>query len=80
MAKGAASDVRDFSGLPQPLVSPPPAGDCRDNQLWAERFFASQAGFDYYERRRLEHPTGRVSRPVQPQEPPVVLQTENGLF
>jgi hypothetical protein len=33
-------------------------GDCRDTQLWAERFLASQAAaLDYYERRRAEHPT-----------------------
>jgi hypothetical protein len=34
-------------------------GDCRDTQLWAERFFAGQArAFDFYERRRrrAEHP------------------------
>ena len=44
-------------------------GDCRDTQLWAERFFASQAeAFDYYERRRAEHPAGRVHRPVPAQE------------
>jgi len=44
-------------------------GDCRDTQLWAERFFASQAEpFDYYERRRAEHPTGLVHRPVEAQE------------
>jgi hypothetical protein len=46
-------------------------GDCRDSQLWAERFFATQAeALDYYERRRAEHPTGRVHRPVEAQEPP----------
>ena len=44
-------------------------GDCRDIQLSAERLFASQAeAFDFYERRRAEHPTGRVHRPVPPQE------------
>ena len=39
-------------------------GDFRDTQLWAERFFASQA-FDCYERRRAEHPTGRLHRPIE---------------
>ena len=44
-------------------------GDCRDTRLWAERFFASRAeAFDYYERRRAEHPTGRVHPPVRAQE------------
>ena len=44
-------------------------GDCRDAHLWAERFFQSQAeAFDYYERRRGEHPTGRVHPPVPAQE------------
>ena len=47
-------------------------GDCRDTQLWAERFFTSQAeAFDYYERRRAEHPARRVHRPVEAQEPPL---------
>lgn len=47
-------------------------GDCHDSQLWAERFFASQAeAFDYYERRRAEHPTGRVHRPVEAHEAPL---------
>jgi hypothetical protein len=46
-------------------------GDCRDTPLWAERFFTAQAeAFDYYERRRAEHPTGRVHRPVQSHEKP----------
>jgi hypothetical protein len=40
-------------------------GDCRDAPLWAERYFPSQAeAFDSYERRRAEHPTGRVHSPV----------------
>jgi hypothetical protein len=44
-------------------------GDCHDTQLWAERYFGSHAeAFDYYERRRGEHPTGRVHPPVAAQE------------
>ena len=36
---------------------------------WAEKYFDNHAeAFDYYERRRLEHPTGRVYRPLRDQE------------
>src|SRR5260370_8203130 len=33
---------------------------------WAEKYFDNHTeAFDYFERRRSEHPTGRVHRPVQ---------------
>ena len=36
---------------------------------WAEKYFDNHTeAFDYYERRRAEHPTGRVHRPVQAHE------------
>ena len=38
---------------------------------WAEKYFDNfPEAFDYYERRRAEHPTGRASRPRQSQEKP----------
>ena len=38
---------------------------------WAEKYFDNHTeAFDYAERRRAEHPTGRVSRPVQSHEKP----------
>ena len=38
---------------------------------WAEKYFDNHSeAFDYYQRRRAEHPTGRVHRPVQSQEKP----------
>jgi len=38
---------------------------------WAEKYFDTYAeAFDYSERRRAEHPTGRVYRPLQSQEKP----------
>jgi hypothetical protein len=40
---------------------------------WAEKYFDTHSeAFDYFERRRAEHPTGRVHRPIQSQEKPVV--------
>src|SRR3954452_9262123 len=40
---------------------------------WAEKYFDSHAeAFDYFERRRTEHPTGRVHRPLQSQDKPTV--------
>ena len=46
--------------------------DARQLQpAWAEKYFDNFAeAFDYYERRRAEHPTGRVHRPVQAHEKP----------
>ena len=39
--------------------------------VWAEKYFDNHAeAFDYYERRRAEHPTGRISRPLQSREKP----------
>ena len=39
---------------------------------WAEKYFDNFAeAFDYYERRRTEHPAGRVHRPVQSHEAPL---------
>jgi hypothetical protein len=36
---------------------------------WAEKYFDNHTeAFDYYERRRAEHPTGRVHRPMRDQE------------
>jgi hypothetical protein len=36
---------------------------------WAEKYFDNHTeAFDYYERRRVAHPTGRVHRPVRDQE------------
>jgi hypothetical protein len=33
---------------------------------WAEKYFDNHTeAFDYFERRRAEHPTGRVHRPVR---------------
>ena len=38
---------------------------------WAEKYFDNHTeAFDYSERRRAEHPTGRVHRPVQSHEKP----------
>jgi hypothetical protein len=38
---------------------------------WAEKYFDTFAeAFDYAARRRAEHPTGRVHRPVQSHEQP----------
>ena len=38
---------------------------------WAEKYFDTHSeAFAYAQRRRLEHPTGRVSRPVQSPEKP----------
>jgi len=38
---------------------------------WAEKYFDNHTeAFDYFERRRAEHPTGRVHRPVQSHEKP----------
>ena len=40
---------------------------------WAEKYFDNHTeAFDYFERRRAEHPTGRVHRPVQSHEKPTV--------
>ena len=40
---------------------------------WAEKYFDNHTeAFDYFERRRGEHPTGRVHRPVQSHEKPTV--------
>ena len=40
---------------------------------WAEKYFDNHTeAFDYFERLRSEHPTGRVHRPVQSHEKPTV--------
>ena len=42
---------------------------CRARHLWAERFFSTRAAaFDYSERRRAEHPSGRLHSPVPDRE------------
>ena len=46
-------------------------GETQLKPAWAEKYFDNHTeAFDYAERRRAEHPTGRVHRPVQAQEKP----------
>jgi hypothetical protein len=45
----------------------------RQQPAWAEKYFDNHSeAFDYAERRRLEHPTGRVSSPVHSHEAPAI--------
>ena len=41
-------------------------------EIWFGAFDDGAEAFDYFERRRGEHPTGRVHRPVQSHEKPTV--------
>lgn len=46
-------------------------GEAQLKPAWAEKFFDQHSeAFDYAERRRAEHPAGRVHRPVQSHETP----------
>jgi len=49
-------------------------GEAQLKPAWAEKYFDNHTeAFDYFERRRAEHPTGCVHRPAQSHEKPAVF-------